>query len=807
RHKSNRYKRRKPIENRRIPIENNDLESLHRPEVAPRTSDQILSTPVVVHSSNSPSQGNNANHSFEQRDHLQDSLQNEKPIENEKDKATPEIQTETKTASSEIGELIIPLSSFSPNEVTRSNEDDACDDQTPLLTTEFVPTIKNSSNHTTRKYSLNALLPLVRPSNSHPFCSSLTSTNADGENCNSNSIDLKSRRRATFASVLRRNSFARQPRVFCSTIDSTTSTTTKTISSQTVPVDSDNSDRSSFLPYQSTTSFKTHHCKKASSITSIGSTTLPSYQKAFMQKIERFRFIDDSASSTTTVTSPVESIERANNHQACSHLITNAFDQFHQYNQVRCRHTTDDDDSDANSLIDRLNADLLANGSYSDMNILNRTISPKPIQPHSQTFKPVNGKSLQPVANASTTQTNDYQRSTPINIPHSNTTLPLSKQRHQVDVNGHSRSMEFQSLATKREPLARPVALISTIHETSSTSSTATLTSIRSLTSLEFDDNSKPSGVLVDDDFLPMSSPIDEHFWDMTKKSSSCFTNNDCFPNVGSSPDVEVKHFDVPRSHLLSETSCDEDDDEDSVSSMNQPEKYSIYEFKVKELQKPIVTVKPISSSAQKVSENALYDKSSSTPSTMSAEQFGNNSNSNSTSVDQTTDESVSLKSSATKRSDFYCDTITTPQSQITSEEDDTQESSANDISEGDDSADNGEIDLVQEFELSQKEEQHKINNLWTTDDRDIFIMQEDDLLSALISTPTEGNRTQPTSIMKITATNKTLDNSDDQTSQQQALKPKVRFNLDPQYEREREWNKVTKLLGNSVEWTDEFEV
>ena len=60
---------------------------------------------------------------------------------------------------------------------------------------------------------------------------------------------------------------------------------------------------------------------------------------------------------------------------------------------------------------------------------------------------------------------------------------------------------------------------------------------------------------------------------------------------------------------------------------------------------------------------------------------------------------------------------------------------------------------------------------------------------------------------MKITATNKTLYNSDDQTSQQQALKPKVRFNLDPQYERERELNKVTKLLGNSVEWTDEFEV
>jgi len=45
---------------------------------------------------------------------------------------------------------------------------------------------------------------------------------------------------------------------------------------------------------------------------------------------------------------------------------------------------------------------------------------------------------------------------------------------------------------------------------------------------------------------------------------------------------------------------------------------------------------------------------------------------------------------------------------------------------------------------------------------------------------------------MKITNT-KTIDSIDEQ--QQQALKPKVRFNLDPQYEREREWNKVNKLL------------
>jgi hypothetical protein len=63
-------------------------------------------------------------------------------------------------------------------------------------------------------------------------------------------------------------------------------------------------------------------------------------------------------------------------------------------------------------------------------------------------------------------------------------------------------------------------------------------------------------------------------------------------------------------------------------------------------------------------------------------------------------------------------------------------------------------------------------------------------------------NRSQPTSIMKITNTK-----SNDNFEEQQQQRPKVRFNLDPQYEREREWNKVNKLLGNSVEWTDEFEV
>lgn len=145
-------------------------------------------------------------------------------------------------------------------------------------------------------------------------------------------------------------------------------------------------------------------------------------------------------------------------------------------------------------------------------------------------------------------------------------------------------------------------------------------------------------------------------------------------------------------------------------------------------------------------------------------------------------------------------------------EEDDTQDSSTND-NVSDESADNGEIDLVHEFELSQKQQERTNhtdhhNQLWNTTDRDIFILQEDDLLSALVTTPTQTQqitRPPPASIMKITH-NKSLDSIDEQQSNN-TLRPKVRFNLDPQYEREREWNKVNKLLGNSVEWTDEFEV
>jgi hypothetical protein len=227
----------------------------------------------------------------------------------------------------------------------------------------------------------------VRPSNSHPLCSSLTSTNADG-----NGIDLKSRRRVSLASAIRRSSFAKQPRTFCSTIDSTT---TKTVPPAKLPVDSDSSDQPSLSLNTSIVS-KNPQRKKSSDKTPLKTTSLSSYQKAFMHKIDRFRFIDDSASSTTTVTSPVESIERVNNQQACSHLITNAIEQFDDY--VRSKyHTnnTDDDDDDINSLIDRLNSDILTDGSYSDLNILNNTSTTKNVL-YPQTFKPVNGKSLQP---------------------------------------------------------------------------------------------------------------------------------------------------------------------------------------------------------------------------------------------------------------------------------------------------------------------------------------------------------------------------------------------------------------------------
>ena len=114
-----------------------------------------------------------------------------------------------------------------------------------------------------------------------------------------------------------------------------------------------------------------------------------------MQKIERFRFIDDSASSTTTIASPVESIDRINGQQPCSHQIISAIEQFDDY--VRSRYYNNDE---INSYIDRLNSDVLKNGSYSELNMLNSINDNKTIQ-HSQTkqretkFIPVKNRSSQ----------------------------------------------------------------------------------------------------------------------------------------------------------------------------------------------------------------------------------------------------------------------------------------------------------------------------------------------------------------------------------------------------------------------------
>lgn len=219
-----------------------------------------------------------------------------------------------------------------------------------------------------------------------------TATIAGGK---SNAVDLKSRRRVSLSSALRRHSFAKQPQTFASTIDSTVTTTSqRTVSPPSslptddfsvAPIDSDSSDRASLITSKSITSNKNPSRRKSSSL-------IPgSYRKDFMQKIERFRYIDDSASSTTTITSPVESIERANaSFQPCSHLITSAIEQFDDY--VRAQYPQDTHE-DINSLIDRLDSEMIINGSYSDLNILNQSSITRE---RPQSFKPVNDRSFQP---------------------------------------------------------------------------------------------------------------------------------------------------------------------------------------------------------------------------------------------------------------------------------------------------------------------------------------------------------------------------------------------------------------------------
>jgi hypothetical protein len=76
-------------------------------------------------------------------------------------------------------------------------------------------------------------------------------------------------------------------------------------------------------------------------------------------------------------------------------------------------------------------------------------------------------------------------------------------------------------------------------------------------------------------------------------------------------------------------------------------------------------------------------------------------------------------------------------------------------------------------------------------------------------SGPLEGNA----SILSSSSSSSIQHNNQIQSHQQQnqLQKPKVRFNLDVNYEKEREWSRVNKILGDAsksqIEWTQEVEV
>lgn len=211
-----------------------------------------------------------------------------------------------------------------------------------MLISELASTSKDSSIHPTRKYSLNALLPFVRPSLSHPFCSSLTSTIARGTDLgNDPGLDLKLPRRFSLSAIQHRtSSFIKKSHTF-----------SPTRPSPRLSTDSDTTNQ---------------HQTNASHHTPTQSTSLSSYPRHFMRKIERFRFIDDSASSSTTVTSPIESVESVSNRSTTRQLLGHAIEQFDDY--IR---QNNENDEEIHSLIDELNADSLTNGSYSDLDILN----------------------------------------------------------------------------------------------------------------------------------------------------------------------------------------------------------------------------------------------------------------------------------------------------------------------------------------------------------------------------------------------------------------------------------------------------
>ena len=219
-------------------------------------------------------------------------------------------------------------------------------------------TSQDSSNHTTRQYSLNAILPISHSSNSHPLSSSTITNVFDKNHVN----DTDKQRATTNGKSHRRSSLIKSAQINSILTNSHRSSTYTQSSSDQTDVDQQCEIarlKTKRRPINSKESLR----KNSLTIT----PTVTSYRKDFMQKIERFRFIDDSASSTTTVTSPVDSFDRiTNGHSTCSHLISSAIEQFDDY--VRSKYRTNDE---IDSYIDRLNSDTLTNGSYSDLNILN----------------------------------------------------------------------------------------------------------------------------------------------------------------------------------------------------------------------------------------------------------------------------------------------------------------------------------------------------------------------------------------------------------------------------------------------------
>ena len=213
------------------------------------------------------------------------------------------------------------------------------------------------------------------------------STNVD--DVNNNIVDIKPCRRRSFSSAIRQTSLTKRPKKFSSsTIDSTTRT--QIPSSSTKYSVNSNANERNLLKDAKVDFLKSSQNKNSSNNNNnIRNETL-SYRKNFMQKIERFRFIDDSASNSTntTVASPVESIEQENLHQTSDQLISSNNQQFDEYFQIKYN------DNNMNSFIDYLDSDQLINGSYSDLNILDNISSTNAVL-HSRTIKPVNDQSFQ----------------------------------------------------------------------------------------------------------------------------------------------------------------------------------------------------------------------------------------------------------------------------------------------------------------------------------------------------------------------------------------------------------------------------